>query len=197
MDSAKYLELCNHIRDNYNVASCNKPIHTRNCIEVKIDEGFMGFVENLKADAMFSDITLISICCVDYPGREKRFELLYNFLSLKNNLRIIAKLMIAEHELVQTISAYFLNSIWYEREIWDMYGVLFESNYDMRRILTDYGFVGHPMRKDFPVTGYMEVHYNGERNNVLYSTAKLEQDFRLLDNNSDWGKLFGDEKATY
>ncbi len=196
MDSERYLDLYNHIRENYNTSYCQKSLHTRNCIEIQIvDEDFISFARYLHTEPMFADAMLISISCVDYPAREKRFELLYNFLSLKSNLRIIAKLMVAEDETIQTLSHVFPNSIWYEREIWDMYGVLFEGNCDMRRILTDYGFIGHPMRKDFPLTGHVEVQYDGK--NVVYSPNKLEQDFRLLDNNSNWNKLHGDEKATF
>lgn len=141
------------------------------------------------------DIMLTYICGVDYPEREKRFELVYQILSLSLNLRITLKIPLKEGNIMQSVVDIFSNSEWYEREIWDMYGILFEGNPDMRRILTDYGFIGHPMKKDFPLTGYIEVSYNRLKGNVEYANVELQQDFRDLNNMSNWNILHGDEKA--
>jgi NADH-quinone oxidoreductase subunit C len=141
-------------------------------------------------------LQLICISAVDYPGRKERFEIIYHLLSLELNMRITIKTTIEEKGIIQSIGSIYKNSTWYEREAWDMYGILFEGNEDMRRILTDYGFVGHPMRKDFPLTGYVEVDYNHLRGEVEYSTIKLQQDFRDFDSISYWNILHGDEKRS-
>ena len=140
---------------------------------------------------------LLDITAVDYPERSKRFELVYNFLSLKNNLRIRVKVFINDNEVVPSISSIYKSAGWYEREVWDMYGLSFSGNNDLRRILTDYGFEGHPLRKDFPLTGFLEHRYDEEKKKVSYSKVKLTQDYRNFDFLSPWegGNLPGDEKA--
>jgi NADH-quinone oxidoreductase subunit C len=153
-------------------------------------------IKNLKNDCVIQ--SLMSICCVDYPQNKNRFELIYNFIDIDNNARLILKTQVSEGDLIESITSIFPNAQWYEREVWDFYGILFSGNNDMRRILTDYGFIGHPMRKDFPLTGYTEMHYNNSKGGVTYDTVKLQQDFRQFESQSQWniGLLPGDEKAS-
>ena len=129
---------------------------------------------------------LLDITAVDYPQRSKRFELIYNLLSLKNRLRIRVKIFLNDNEIVPSISKLYKSACWYEREVWDMYGVSFSHNNDLRRILTDYGFEGHPLRKDFPLTGFNEVRYSEKEKKVIYEPVKLEQNYRNFDYESPW-----------
>ena len=140
---------------------------------------------------------LLDITAVDYPQRSKRFELVYNLLSLKNHLRLRVKIFLNDNEIVPSISKLYKSACWYEREVWDMYGVSFSGNNDLRRILTDYGFEGYPLRKDFPLTGFVELRYDESKKKVVYSKVKLTQDYRNFDFLSPWeGKILpGDEKA--
>ena len=141
---------------------------------------------------------LIDICGVDYLSRPKRFEVVYHLLSLRHSLRVRLKLLLANQEAAPSLVAIFPNAGWYEREAWDLYGILFLGNPDLRRILTDYGFEGHPLRKDFPLTGYVEVRYDELQKKVLYEPVKLSQEFRRFDFLSPWEgilQLPGDEKA--
>lgn len=154
----------------------------------------------LKKEPKFRFNQLLSICGADYPERPKRFEVVYNLLSMKNNTRLIVKVPAGYNEVVPSISEVFANTIWYEREVWDMYGIMFADNPDLRRILTDYNFEGHPLRKDFPLTGHVEVRYDLEQKKVVYEPVTLTQDFRNFDFMSPWEGasyvLPGDEKAT-
>lgn len=164
------------------------------------ESNLLKFTEKLKLDRKLH-MMLMSIHCVDYPDKVKRFEVIYNFLSLHTNIRLLVKVQCEDGVILQSISNIFPNSVWYEREVWDMYGVIFQGNIDMRRILTDYGFVGHPMRKDFPLTGYVELDYNNEKSMVQYSNVNLQQDFRSITSQSGWNRvayslLHGDEKAS-
>lgn len=140
---------------------------------------------------------IVDVCGVDYPEREKRFDVVYNLLSLKFNCR--ARVKVATADSVPSIISVFEGAAWYEREAWDMYGIRFEGNPDMRRLLTDYGFEGHPLRKDFPLTGFVEVRYDPEQKRVAYEPVSLTQEFRSFDFNSPWDGphyvLPGDEKA--
>ncbi len=143
---------------------------------------------------------LIDVTAVDYPDRPERFELVYNLLSMRNNNRIRVKFSTDENTPVPSIVGVFSSANWFERETWDMFGVMFENHPDHRRILTDYGFDGHPLRKDFPLTGYVEVRYDQEQKRVVYEPVKLTQDFRNFDYLSPWEgltdvQLPGDEKA--
>jgi NADH-quinone oxidoreductase subunit C len=139
---------------------------------------------------------LMDLCGVDYPERAQRFEVVYNLLSLKHNMRIRVKVLTDEDTPVPTAVGVFSSAGWYERETWDMYGVGFSDNPDLRRLLTDYGFDGHPLRKDFPLTGFIELRYDDEQKRVVYEPVKLTQDFRSFDFQSPWeGMLPGDEKA--
>ena len=142
---------------------------------------------------------LIDICGVDYPGRERRFEVVYHLLSLRQNQRIRVKLSTDESTPVPSVTGVFSAAGWWEREAWDLYGILFSGHPDLRRILTDYGFEGHPLRKDFPLTGHVEVRYDDEQKRVVYEPVKLTQEFRSFDFLSPWEGmprvLPGDEKA--
>jgi len=142
---------------------------------------------------------LVDICGVDFPDRPHRFEVVYNLLSHTVNQRVRVKLRTDEETPVPSAVPVFVNANWYEREAWDMYGILFADHPDLRRILTDYGFDGHPMRKDFPLTGYVEVRYDDEQKRVVYEPVKLTQEFRTFDFLSPWEGahyvLPGDEKA--
>ena len=142
---------------------------------------------------------LTDISAVDYPQRPERFEMIYNLLNIYANKRIIVKFSVADAKEVETIADLFNAAIWYEREVWDMFGIYFTNNPDLRRILTDYGFEGHPLRKDFPLTGFKEVRYDETLKKVIYEPVKLAQDFRNFDFLSPWEGpnyiLPGDEKA--
>lgn len=142
---------------------------------------------------------LIDLCGVDYPERERRFDVVYHLLSLHHNQRIRIKVETDEATPVPSVVSVFPTAGWFEREAWDMYGILFSDHPDLRRLLTDYGFEGHPLRKDFPLTGYVELRYDEEQKRVVYEPVKLRQDFRVWDFLSPWegggGYLPGDEKA--
>jgi NADH-quinone oxidoreductase subunit C len=142
---------------------------------------------------------LIDLCGVDYPEREQRFEVVYHLLSLKHNQRIRVKVATDEATPVPSVVEVFSAADWYERETWDMYGIFFADHPDLRRLLTDYGFEGHPLRKDFPLTGFVEVRYDDEAKRVVYEPVELRQEFRDFDFLSPWEGtdyvLPGDEKA--
>ncbi len=143
---------------------------------------------------------LIDICGVDYPEREKRFDVVYHLLSPRRNLRIRLKCETDEDTAVPSAVEVFPAANWFEREAYDMYGILFSGHPDLRRLLTDYGFQGHPLRKDFPLTGYVEVRYDDAQKRVVYEPVKLTQEFRTFDFMSPWEGVEyvipGDEKAT-
>ena len=174
---------------------------------VKFDEltlvtdvkGLSSLLSYLHDDVQCLFHQLIDLCGVDYPARAQRFEVVYHLLSTANNRRIRVKLFTDEATPVPSAEALYPAAGWYEREVWDMYGVYFSGNPDLRRILTDYGFDGHPLRKDFPLTGHVEVRYDAQEQRVVYEPVKLQQEFRSFDYPSPWegGKyvLPGDEKA--
>jgi len=142
---------------------------------------------------------LMEIAGVDYPQRAERFDVVYMLLSVTKNHRLLVKVNAAEDTPVPTVTTLWPNAGWLEREVFDLYGVIFEGNQDLRRILTDYGFEGHPFRKDFPLTGYVELRYSQEQGRVVYEPVKLNQDLRQFDFMSPWEGaeyvLPGDEKA--
>lgn len=142
---------------------------------------------------------LMEIAGVDYPQRAERFEVVYMLLSVTKNHRLLVKVTATEDTPVPTVTTLWPNAGWLEREVFDLYGVIFEGNNDLRRILTDYGFEGHPFRKDFPLTGYVELRYSQEEERVVYEPVKLNQDLRQFDFLSPWEGaeyvLPGDEKA--
>ena len=140
---------------------------------------------------------LVDVTAVDFPQRPERFDVVYNLLSLRQNARIRVKVRAGEDTPVPSVVGVFSAANWFERETWDMYGVFFADHPDLRRILTDYGFEGHPLRKDFPLTGFVEVRYDDEQKRVVYEPVKLVQEFRTFDFLSPWEgmTLPGDEKA--
>jgi len=159
----------------------------------------VSFVEFLRDDPRLGFINITDVCGVDWPQREKRFDVVYHFLSPRQNMRIRLKVATDANTPVPSIAPIFPGADWFEREAYDLYGILFSSHPDLRRILTDYGFEGHPMRKDFPLTGYVEVRYDDEQKRVVYEPVKLAQQFRDFDFLSPWEgteyALPGDEKA--
>jgi len=142
---------------------------------------------------------LMDLCGVDYPEREQRFEVVYNLLSLRQNQRVRVKVATDESTPVPSVTSVYSAAGWFEREAWDLYGIFFSDHPDLRRILTDYGFEGHPLRKDFPLTGYVEVRYDEEQKRVVNEPVRLTQDFRTFDFLSPWEGMTpllpGDEKA--
>ena len=162
-------------------------------------EGIARVMAFLRDDVNCRFKQLMDICGVDYPERIPRFEVVYNLLSLINNNRVRVKVETDEDTPVPTVTEVFSAADWWERETWDLFGIFFSGHTDLRRILTDYGFDGHPLRKDFPLTGYVEVRYDDELKRVVYEPVKLTQEFRSFDFLSPWegvqGVLPGDEKA--
>lgn len=153
----------------------------------------------LRDDANCLFKVLVDVCGVDYPERERRFEVVYNLLSLHHNQRVRVKVPADEATLVPSAAGLYSSAGWYEREAWDLYGIRFVGNPDLRRIMTDYGFEGHPLRKDFPLTGFVELRYDEAQKRVVYEPVELTQDFRSFDFMSPWEGaeyvLPGDEKA--
>lgn len=153
----------------------------------------------LRDDVQCCFVCLIDISGVDYPSRDKRFDVVYHLLSPQQNLRIRVKVMVGEDVALPSATPVYPGADWFEREAYDLYGILFSGHPDLRRLLTDYGFEGHPLRKDFPLTGYVEVRYDDERKRVVYEPVELKQEFRNFDFLSPWEGteyvLPGDEKA--
>ena len=153
----------------------------------------------LKTDPECQFVSIIDVAGVDYPQREKRFDVVYHLLSPRRNRRIRIKVETDEETPVPSVSGVFPGADWFEREAYDLYGILFSGHPDLRRLLTDYGFEGHPLRKDFPLTGFVEVRYDDEAKRVVYEPVELKQEFRSFDFLSPWEGtdyvLPGDEKA--
>ena len=183
------LSSCHH-------ATNHEIINNELVITTKVNNIY-NLLEDLKKKENLNFEMLLDITAVDYPKRAKRFEIVYILLSLKNHLRLRVKTFINDSEIVPSISKLYKCARWYEREVWDMYGISFKGNDDLRRLLTDYGFEGHPLRKDFPLTGFVELRYDETKKKVVYSKVKLTQDYRNFDFLSPWegGILPGDEKA--
>ncbi|MBW8636564.1 NADH-quinone oxidoreductase subunit C [Hoeflea sp. WL0058] len=154
----------------------------------------------LHDDSQCQFINFTDICGVDWPGREKRFDVVYHLMSPRQNMRIRVKVPVGEDETIPSATGVFPGADWFEREAYDLYGILFTGHPDLRRILTDYGFDGHPLRKDFPTTGFVEVRYDEEVKRVVYEPVQLRQEFRNFDFLSPWENaeyiLPGDEKAS-
>ncbi len=162
-------------------------------------EEILTLLQFLHDDTQCLFINLTDLAGVDYPGRDQRFEVVYHLLSPVRNNRVRIKILTDEETLVPSATDIFPGADWYEREAYDMFGILFSGHPDLRRLLTDYGFDGYPLRKDFPVSGYVELRYDEEQKNVVYEPVKLTQEFRTFDNLSPWEGtdyvLRGDEKA--
>ena len=154
----------------------------------------------LRDDPLCLFKVLVDICGADYPERPKRFDVVYNLLSLAHNQRVRIKVKADSLTPIPSVTGVYNSANWFEREAWDMYGIMFSDHPDLRRLLTDYGFEGHPLRKDFPLTGFVEVRYDDARKRVVYEPVKLPQEFRNFDFLSPWEGaaavlLPGDEKA--
>ncbi len=169
--------------------------------ELNVDvalSNIVGFVEFLRTDATCNFSSLVDITAVDYPARAKRFDVVYHFLSMYRNHRIRLRTAVREDDMVPSLSSVHPSANWFEREVFDMFGILFSGHPDLRRLLTDYGFRGHPLRKDFPTTGYTEVRYDEARKRVVYEPVSLVQEYRQFDFMSPWEGaeyiLPGDEK---
>lgn len=161
-------------------------------------DSLIELMSTLKDDPRFAFEQCMDICGVDWPARPLRYEVVYNLLSVSLNQRIRVIVSTDGVTPVPSVAALWAAATWWERETWDLFGIPFSGQPDLRRILTDYGFVGHPMRKDFPLTGYVEVRYDEERRQVVYEPVKLVQDFRRFDFISPWEAMTtlpGDEKA--
>jgi len=187
--ATKILSICNEIT-SHNIFNDELTITTK-------PGNLLFLINKLKDNIDFSFNMLIDITAVDYPKRSKRFEVVYHLLSLKHKNRVRIKIYINEDVSVLSLTKIYRCAGWYEREVWDMYGISFEGNNDQRRLLTDYGFEGHPLRKDFPLTGFKEVRYDEEKKKVSYSKVKLTQEYRDFDFLSPWegSTLPGDEKT--
>ncbi|MDI9408965.1 MAG: NADH-quinone oxidoreductase subunit C [Candidatus Pacebacteria bacterium] len=160
----------------------------------------LDLMASLRDDPGFLCRTLVDLCGVDFPERAKRFEVVYNLLSMRHNLRVRVKVATDEATPLPSVTRLWSAAAWYEREAWDMYGIAFSGNLDLRRLLTDYGFEGHPLRKDFPLTGFVELRYDEAQKRVVYEPVKLVQEFRSFDFESPWEGILqqplpGDEKA--
>ena len=183
----------------------NQPILHDNLIIYVSKDDIVEFLTFLKDDKFLSFKILLDVFGADMLGvRSPRFEVIYNLLSLKQNNRITIKVAVDDQVTIPTVSEIFSTANWLEREVFDMYGIVFDNHPDLRRILTDYGFEGHPLRKDFPLTGYKEVRYDEKQQRVIYEPVKLTQEFRSFNFESPWKGmqteamhiLPGDEKAT-
>ena len=156
-------------------------------LSIKISENnLLETIQFLKSNDKCKFKQLIDIAGVDYPEEEKRFELIYLFLSHENNTRIKLSINFGDKQVINSITKIFPSANWMEREVFDMYGIKFKNHPDLRRILTDYGFKGHPLRKDFPLTGFNEVRYSEKEKKVIYEPVKLEQNYRNFDFESPW-----------
>ena len=162
-------------------------------------ESIRDVLRTLRDDSQTVFNCLIDLCGVDYPERERRFDVVYHLLSPRENMRVRVKLAVAEDETVPSVVDLFPAAEWYERECYDLYGVIFSGHPDLRRLLTDYGFEGHPLRKDFPLTGFVELRYDDIEKRVVYEPVELRQEFRNFDFLSPWEGtdyvLPGDEKS--
>ena len=151
-----------------------------------LESNLIEIIQFLKSNENCKFRQLIDIAGVDYPGEEKRFQLIYLLLSHENNIRIKILIKLETKEIINSITKIFPSANWMEREVFDMYGIKFKNHPDLRRILTDYGFKGHPLRKDFPLTGFNEVRYSEKEKKVIYEPVKLEQNYRNFDFESPW-----------
>ena len=197
--NAELEALGDHIASSLGEAVTGKVVAYNELTVVVRGEDIVRVVTFLRDDPECLFVSFIDICGVDYPGREKRFDVVYHFLSPRHNRRIRLKVETDEVTPVPSIISLFPAANWFERETYDLYGVLFSGHPDLRRILTDYGFEGFPLRKDFPLTGFVEVRYDDAQGRVVYEPVKLPQELRNFDFLSPWEGtdyvLPGDEKA--
>jgi NADH-quinone oxidoreductase subunit C len=200
MTNEKLQALADHIASVHAVSILKQEILLGELVLTVNRDSLHNFVAFLKNDPGCLFQQLVDLCGADYPEREERFDVVYCFLSMKLNQRVRIKVTAGDNVPVQSITDLYNAAGWYEREVWDLYGIAFTGNPDLRRILTDYGFEGHPLRKDFPLTGFVELHYDEEQKRVVYAPVELPQEFRNFDFISPWEgmttlQLPGDEKA--
>ncbi len=199
MDNAGLRDLGEHIAANLSdYVHAVSVAHDELVVEAREDQ-VVRVLKFLRDDASCHFEQLIDLCGVDYPERDPRFDVVYHLLSMSNNQRLRLKVGVNEDRPVPSVTEVYPSAGWWERETWDLYGIHFSGNPDLRRLLTDYGFEGHPLRKDFPLTGYVELRYDNEQKRVVYEPVKLTQEFRRFDFLSPWegvhDPLPGDEKA--
>jgi NADH-quinone oxidoreductase subunit C len=193
-------ELAGYIAEKQADAVVDTRLSAQGELTVEISpSALLAFVDWLRSDQTCRFSTLVDITAVDWPERDRRFDVVWHFLSMYQNQRLRVKCAIREEDMLASITSVHPGAGWYEREIYDMFGILFTGHSDLRRILTDYGFRGHPLRKDFPTTGYTEVRYDEELKRVVYEPVKLVQEYRQFDFMSPWEGadyvLPGDEKV--
>lgn len=192
-------ELADHISASLPNEISSAEIRLGELILVTQRESLIQVLTYLRDDPNCHFKQLVDISGVDYPSRPERFEIVYNLLSHRHNTRVRVKVTTDEDTPIPSVVGVFNSANWFEREVWDMFGVFFSDHPDLRRILTDYGFEGHPFRKDFPLTGYVELRYDPEARRVVYEPVRLTQEFRSWDFLSPWEgmtrPLPGDEKA--
>ena len=169
-------------------------------IEIQVEQSeIFNTLKELKEDSKFKFDQLIDLTAIDYPSREKRFDVIYLLLSMTLNQRLLIKTSVGQSESIESVIPIHRTAGWYERECYDLFGIQFLNHPDLRRIMTDYNFEGHPLRKDFPLTGHTEVRYDDLEKKVVYEPVKLTQEFRNFDYMSPWegfdNKLIGDEKS--
>jgi NADH-quinone oxidoreductase subunit C len=197
--SAHLQELGEHVAASLGSAILDRQIAYGELTVVAEAQKIIEVLRFLRDDPRCLFVSFVDICGVDYPGRERRFDVVYQLLSPRHNARIRVKVETDEVTPVPSVIDVFPAANWFERETYDLYGVLFSGHPDLRRLLTDYGFEGHPLRKDFPLTGFVEVRYDEEQRRVVYEPVKLQQEFRSFDFLSPWEGtdyvLPGDEKA--
>ena len=197
--SAELQALSDHIASSLGEAIEDQAIAFDELTMVARREDIVRVATFLRDDPQCRFVCFIDICGADYPAREKRFDVVYHLLSPRHNRRIRVKVETDEVTAVPSVIGVFPGADWFEREAYDLYGILFSGHPDLRRLLTDYGFQGHPLRKDFPLTGFVEVRYDEEQKRVIYEPVKLQQEFRTFDFLSPWEGtdyvLPGDEKA--
>ncbi len=200
MDESSLRELGEHIVANMEQAVKSMNLAFGELTLMAKSDQILPLMKFLRDDGMCRFAVLIDICGADYPERPERFDVVYHLLSLHQNQRIRVKLQVDEDTAIPSCSEVYPAANWFEREAYDMYGIFFSGHPDLRRLLTDYGFDGYPLRKDFPLTGFVEVRYDEEQKRVAYEPVKLNQEFRRFDFMSPWEGaeyiLPGDEKAS-
>lgn len=189
VESYKIINYLINVIPNYIDKDINLALNANEITIYTTNEKLVPLIRFLKDHYYLQYKTLISLTAVDYPGEENRFELNYFLLSYKLNSRIVIKLKTNDVKPVNSITSIFKSANWYEREVWDLFGVFFSNHPDLRRILTDYGFEGFPFRKDFPQTGFLEVRYDDEKKHVLYEPVQMAQEFRSFDFVSPWTNI--------
>jgi NADH/F420H2 dehydrogenase subunit C len=184
-----YIKYFEKILPKYCNYIIKKKIKPRELLILSTKKYIYYFLLFMKNNSFFQTKILADICCIDYPNRSKRFEIIYNLLSVRYNFRFLVKTYLSVNSYLYSIAPLFNSANWLERENWDLFGIFFFNHPDLRRILTDYGFEGYPLRKDFPLTGYIELRYDDENSNIVYESVELAQEYRLFNFTSPWEEL--------